>query len=98
MKRRLTSRSQPRPAAWSGLLLGFLLTLFLATFLYVAYLFLTLGQTAVAQLPRLPPLALPQLVRPAPANAAAARTHAGVLWQPAPQQTPGVEQIGRAHV
>jgi LCP family protein required for cell wall assembly len=74
-------------------LLGFLLTLFLATFLYVAYLFLTWGQTAVAQLPRLPPLALPQLVRPAPANAAAARAPAGVLWQPAPQQTPGVEPL-----
>jgi len=59
-----------RPAILSGVLLGFLLTLFVIAFVYVAYLFLAWGQTAVAAVPKMPPLALPKLVRSAPASAA----------------------------
>ena len=50
---------------WSGLLLGGLLTVFVATFAYVAYLFLSWGQAAAQQAPEMPPLALPRIVRPA---------------------------------
>ncbi len=62
---------------WSGLLLGGLLTVFVATFAYVAYLFLSWGQAAAQQVPEMPPLALPRIVRPATeaeAQAASAET------------------------
>ena len=52
-----------------GLLLGSLLALFLIAFLYAGYLFLQWGQTLTADLPDLPALALPRLVRSAPAPA-----------------------------
>lgn len=58
--------ASPRLPILSGLLLGFLLTLFVGAFVYVAYLFLSLGQKAIADAPEQQPLALPQLVRAAP--------------------------------
>lgn len=63
----------PRPASgrrslWSGLLLGGLLTVFVAMFAYVAYLFLSWGQAAAAQTPDMPPLELPKIVRAAAAE------------------------------
>ena len=57
--------SQRQSAVWPGLLLGSLLMLFVAAFVYVAYLFLSWGQDAAAQAPNMPPLALPKLVRAA---------------------------------
>jgi LCP family protein required for cell wall assembly len=63
--------THPRPLGRSpiisGLLLGLLLTLFMVVFVYVAALFLSLGQQAIAESPIQAPLALPQLVRAAPA-------------------------------
>ncbi len=78
--------SSPRPrrrVLWSGLLLGGLLTTFVAILAYVAYLFLAWGQTAVAQAPDLPPLALPRLVRPAAEQASEASAAGLALFQPA---------------
>lgn len=49
----------------SGLLLGGLLTVFVAMFAYVAYLFLSWGQAEAQQAPEMAPLALPKIVRPA---------------------------------
>jgi LCP family protein required for cell wall assembly len=54
-----------RRTLWPGLLLGSLLTLFMVAFVYVAYSFLVWGQAAASQAPKLPPLALPRLVREA---------------------------------
>lgn len=75
----MSDRSNPpeRRSLWSGLLLGGLLTVFVATFAYVAYLFLSWGQAAAQQVPEMPPLALPRIVRPATeaeAQAASAET------------------------
>jgi LCP family protein required for cell wall assembly len=67
----------------SGLLLGFLLLLFLAAFGYVAHLFFSWGQSVVAGLPELPPLALPRLVRPADVAAAGLASAADRRSQPA---------------
>ncbi len=58
----------PRLAILSGLLLGFLLTLFVAALVYVAYMFVSIGRQALAEVPEQPPLTLPQLVRAAPAT------------------------------
>jgi LCP family protein required for cell wall assembly len=58
----------PRIPVLSGLLLGFLLTLFVAALVYVAYIFLSIGQQVIAETPEQLPLALPQLVRAAPAT------------------------------
>ena len=65
-------KTPPRPTSSrspiiSGLLLGFLLTLFIVAFVYVASMFVSVGQRAVAEAPAQEPLALPQLVRSAPA-------------------------------
>ena len=60
---------------WTGLLLGALLMTFVIAFIYVAYLFLVWGQSAVAQLPEMPPLEVPRLVRSV--NAAGPQTTAG---------------------
>lgn len=57
--------STGRRSLWSGLLLGGLLTVFVAMFAYVAYLFLSWGQVAAQQAPDMAPLALPKIVRPA---------------------------------
>jgi len=57
-------QSSGRRSLWSGLLLGGLLTVFVAMFAYVAYLFLSWGQAAASQTPEMPPLALPKIVRP----------------------------------
>lgn len=66
---RRNTRAGQRPL-WSGLLLGFLLTIFVAVLVYVAYVFLAWGQTSMAQAPHMPPLELPKLVRSAgPDNA-----------------------------
>jgi polyisoprenyl-teichoic acid--peptidoglycan teichoic acid transferase len=78
-------RAERRPA-WSGLLLGSLLMIFLAAFLYVAYLFLSWGQSALAQTPDMPPLSLPKLIRPATdSQRAAAASAGGQLFQPVQQ-------------
>lgn len=61
-----------------GLLLGLLLTLFTVVFVYVAALFLSLGRQAIAESPTQPPLALPQLVRLAPAVEQGERAVVGV--------------------
>ncbi len=61
------SSSGGRPL-WAGLLLGALLMVFVAAFIYVAYLFLAWGQSAAAQMPEMPPLDVPRVVRSA-ANA-----------------------------
>lgn len=67
---------------WSGLLLGFLLMVFVAAFLYVAYQFLSWGQTAVAQAPEMEPLSLPRLVRTASDGSEQAESDSGTLFQP----------------
>jgi LCP family protein required for cell wall assembly len=71
---------------WSGLLLGLLLTLFLVAFVYVAYLFFVWGQATAAQLPVLPPLSLPKLVRPAPSANASESNPLSLFFQPATQR------------
>jgi LCP family protein required for cell wall assembly len=53
-------------ALWPGLLLGGLLLFFAASFVYAAYVLLDWGRTTAAQVPDMPPLALPQLVRSVP--------------------------------
>ncbi len=58
----------PRSPILPGLLLGLLLTLFIVLFVYVAAMFVALGQQAIAANPAQPPLALPRLVRVAPAS------------------------------
>ncbi len=68
MKHRHLHSSKPKPATWAGLLLGFLLTVFVIVFLYVGLAFLALGRTAVANVPEMPALALPRLVRSAPVD------------------------------
>jgi LCP family protein required for cell wall assembly len=70
-----------RPASWAGFLLGFLLTLFLATFLYVGFMFVSWGRSALAAVPELPDLSLPRLVRAAPSGPAVDNNQAGVPWQ-----------------
>jgi LCP family protein required for cell wall assembly len=65
---RAAQNPQPgRRVIWSGLLLGSLLMLFVAVFVYVAYLFVGWGRTAAAQVPDMAPLALPKLVQAAAA-------------------------------
>ncbi len=82
------ARHPARPASplWSGLLLGVLLTLFLVAFVYVAYLFVSLGQVTAAQMPKLPPLLLPKLVRAAQSANAPADNPLGLLFQPSAQR------------
>ena len=96
---RRTARAGQRPF-WSGLLLGFLLIVFVAAFAYVAYLFLSWGQLAAAQAPDLPPLALPKLVRPVSANDSQAVSAAAPLFQPAgsrPQEVSS-QTLGRTTI
>ena len=69
-----TQPSSGRSSLWSGLLLGGLLTVFVAMFAYVAYLFLSWGQVAASQTPEMPPLELPKIVRPAEESAEVAQT------------------------
>jgi LCP family protein required for cell wall assembly len=71
-------RAGPGSPLLAGLLLGLLLTLFIAVLVYVAATFLALGQQALAEVPALPPLALPQLVRAAPAAESSAEATTGV--------------------
>lgn len=68
---------------WSGLLLGSLLTVFVAALVFVAYLFLSWGQSALAQAPHLPPLQLPKLVRSAANGDGQPATTLSTLFQPA---------------
>jgi polyisoprenyl-teichoic acid--peptidoglycan teichoic acid transferase len=75
-----------RRSLLSGLLLGGLLTVFVATFAYVAYLFLSWGQAEAQQMPEMQPLALPKIVRPASEQ----------NTQPAAAQIPFFRQVGRA--
>jgi LCP family protein required for cell wall assembly len=74
--------SGQRRTLWSGLLLGSLLTLFMVVFVYVAYLFLAWGQAAASQVPKLPPLAVPRLVREAPSIESAQNRSLDLLVQP----------------
>ncbi len=59
---------QRHRAVWPGLLLGALLLLFVASFVYAAYVLVDWGKQTVTQVPDMPPLALPQLVRSIPAQ------------------------------
>jgi LCP family protein required for cell wall assembly len=65
---------------WSGLLLGSLLMIFVATFVYVAYLFVGWGRAAAAKVPGMPPLALPKLVQAAAAPDSVEPASADVLF------------------
>ena len=69
-----------RQVLWSGLLLGFLLMLFVTVFVYVAYLFVGWGRTAAAKASDMPPLALPRLVQAAAAPDSEESVSAGVLF------------------
>jgi len=71
-----------RTSLWSGLLLGGLLMVFVAAFLYVAYMFLSWGQSAAAQAPEMAPLSLPKLVRPVAETGETVETASGTLFQP----------------
>lgn len=73
-------------ALWSGLLLGALLTLFMVALVYVAYLFVSWGRTAVAQVPEMGPLALPKLVQAVPAPDSAEPGAPGILFSAAERQ------------
>jgi LCP family protein required for cell wall assembly len=79
------SEQRPSPV-WPGLLLGLLLTLFLIAFVYVAYLFVSWGQATATQMPRLPPLSLPKLVRAAPSANNPASSSLDLFLQPATQR------------
>lgn len=93
------TQAAPR-SLWAGLLFGALLTVFVAAFAYVAFLFLSWGQTAVAQAPDMPPLALPRLVRPVSAAGRQVTAAAGALFQPLAQrvQETAPAVIGRTSV
>ena len=62
---RIRSAGQGR-TIWPSLLLGFLLTLFLVAFAFAGYQFLLWGRSVAAQVPDMPALALPKLVRAVP--------------------------------
>jgi polyisoprenyl-teichoic acid--peptidoglycan teichoic acid transferase len=83
--RRLQSSGRPA-RLWPSLLLGSLLVLFLVAFLYSGYLFLTWGRTVAASVPDLPALALPSLVRAAPARAPVANQPVDLFVQAAQPQ------------
>lgn len=94
-------RPRGRSPIISGLLLGLLLTLFMVVFVYVAALFLSLGQQAIAESPIQAPLALPQLVRAAPAADQRESTASGItVAQPAARraQEPAPILTGRLTV
>ncbi len=74
-----TSGSRP---LWAGLLLGALLMIFVVAFIYVAYLFLSWGQSAAAQLPEMPPLDMPRLVRSVGAAEPQTAASSGSLLEP----------------
>jgi LCP family protein required for cell wall assembly len=65
---------------WSGLLLGSLLMVFVAAFVYVAYLFVGSGRAAAARIPEMPPLELPKLVQAAAPPDSVEFASAGVLF------------------
>jgi polyisoprenyl-teichoic acid--peptidoglycan teichoic acid transferase len=66
MKHRHLRSPRRKPATWAGLLLGFLLTLFIIAFVYVGFLFMAWGRAAMATAPEMSALPLPRLVRSAP--------------------------------
>lgn len=97
------STTHPKPSSgrrslWSGILLGGLLTVFVAMFAYVAYLFLSWGQAAASQAPDMPPLELPRIVRPATEADQVSQTSEIPFFRPvsrgaAPQEeTPAVKR------
>lgn len=61
-------RARARRSLWPGFLLGALLLVFAASFVYTAYALLDWGKSTAAQAPDLPPLALPKLVRSVPVS------------------------------
>lgn len=67
---------------WAGLLLGVLLMVFVAAFIYVAYLFLVWGQSAAAQMPEMPPLEVPKLVRSVANTDQQTASSAGTFLEP----------------
>ena len=79
------SENQPATSGrslWSGILLGGLLTVFVAMLAYVAYLFLSWGQVAAQQAPTMAPLALPKIMRPATENSAQLTSAESSIFQP----------------
>ena len=88
MKEKGPVPARQRPTTWNGLLLGSLLALFVVVFLYVVLQFLNVARTTGADLPSLPALALPQLVRPAPASVIVNGSAPGMPWQLLGQQPP----------
>ena len=81
---------KPRPdrrqsSLFPGLLLGGLLVLFLVAFLYTGYLFLGWGRALVADVPDLPALSLPRLVRSVSVRRPAGNPPQGVLSLPQDQ-------------
>jgi LCP family protein required for cell wall assembly len=78
---RVSQNPQPdRQVLWSGLLLGSLLMLFVAVFVYVAYLFVAWGRTAAAGVSDMSPLELPKLVQAAAAPNTQDSASAGMLF------------------
>jgi polyisoprenyl-teichoic acid--peptidoglycan teichoic acid transferase len=98
-KTKRTTNAGRRPL-WSGLLLGLLLTIFVTTFAYVAYLFLAWGQSAMAQAPDMASLSLPRLMRPASSDNAQQDGASTPLFQPLGQNTQDVpaQAMGRTTV
>ncbi len=98
-KTKRASNTGRRPL-WSGLLLGLLLTIFVTTFAYVAYVFLAWGQSALAQAPDMASLALPKLVRPASAGNILQNGDSTPLFQPLNQGARDVSSptLGRTTV
>jgi LCP family protein required for cell wall assembly len=94
------SSNAGRRPLWSGLLLGLLLTIFVTAFAYVAYLFLAWGQTAIAQAPDLPALALPKIVRAASAESIQQSDGSPSLFQPLELRAQDVpaQDVGRTTV
>jgi hypothetical protein len=74
---------QRRRALWPGLLLGGLLLLFVGSFIYAAYVLVDWSKQTAAQVPDMPPLALPQLVRSIPAQESSDSLPVLALDQPA---------------
>jgi LCP family protein required for cell wall assembly len=73
---------------WPGLLLGALLMLFVASFVYAAYVLVDWGKQTAAQAPDMPPLPLPKLVRSVPADQTARENPVAALNQPVQLTSP----------
>lgn len=76
-----------RGTLWAGLFLGSLLILFVVLLVYVTYLFMSWGRSAIAHVPDMSPLALPKLVQAAPVTDGSESVSASVLF-PAAESKP----------